>query len=86
MWIVREYHCDQCGERIESLELRGAGALVHCGVLALPVVSAPKVRTVYANVARGKNERPPPLSTAAIADGMPTGEWRQKRAALRGRR
>lgn len=89
-WFLAEYACRRCGERIESLEPRSAipPTLPHatCGGVAERAISAPKVRTVWAEpVSRAKSdERPGPATfdTRAIADGMPVAEWRKRRKKL----
>ncbi len=90
-YILLEYGCPECGERIESLEPRSepAQAVVHCGVPAPRVLSAPRVKTPLYSVAKAGREdsKPAPgqYNTQGIREGMRLTEWRAKRAAERKR-
>lgn len=85
-YILLEYECRACGERIESLESRAAPSRIvphaPCNAVAVRVISAPKIATQWATVTRGKSDPPPPgaLDTRALADGMKRSEWRAQRS------
>jgi hypothetical protein len=86
-YILLEYGCPECGERIESLEPRSepAQAVTHCGVPAPRVFSAPKLKIPLFSVERGKSDPPPPgaFDTRGIRDGMPVTRWRAERKQAR---
>lgn len=87
-WIALEYLCPECGTIFESLERRSdpAASLPHCNSMAERTISCPMVITQGVNVTRsvGRSDPPPgAMSTQAIADGMPTGEWKRKRSEQR---
>ncbi len=52
-----------------------------CGLDSPWCMPAPKTHFPVADVIRGSSQERPPdaLDTRAIADGMPTGEWRKQR-------
>lgn len=88
-WRVAEFWCDPCAWRGESLEQAPVPASMPCQICggdAEHVISAPKVKTVWATVTRGKNskdDRPPrALDTEALADGMKMSDWRAMRKKL----
>lgn len=94
MWRMAEFWCDACDGRFEALEkvpsLQAKGRKSHpcpvCGRPAGRVFSAPKKRTVWGVVQRGKSEeKPHPLAqdTSALADGMSMNDWRAQRRKLR---
>lgn len=90
MWIMAEYWCDACRWRGESLEQKPVPEHVACGLCGAPaehVISAPKVKTVWGWVQRGKNspdDKPPrAVDTEALADGMQLHQWKAMRAAKR---
>lgn len=84
-----EYYCEHCECRFESLETRGEvppeARHTECGNMAEFVISAPKKKTKYAEVSRGKSDPRPPhvMSTQAIADGVSTSDWRKQRSKER---
>jgi hypothetical protein len=90
-YILLEYGCPACGERIESLEPRSepAQSVIHCGEPAPRVFSAPHVKVPLVTVSRAGREDsgPPPgaYSTRAIGDGMPVHKWRAERSKRRRR-
>lgn len=85
--IVREYLCPDHG-RFEIIESRNTAtdpgrACPDCGAIAEWVISAPKTKTTWASVERGGvADAPVPwaLDTRPLAEGMPLGEFRAKRA------
>jgi hypothetical protein len=91
-FILLEYDCPRCG-RFEELISRSAAESARrrphspCGSVAERVISAVRCMTKYGTVTRGKSDPPPPhaMNTQAIADGMTTSEWRQRRKAQRRR-
>jgi hypothetical protein len=89
-YVVLDFKCPECGVTFESFEKRSAPAseLPHCNSLAPRVLSSPMVLTQGVSVTRSSKSDPPPghLSTAAIADGMPHGEWKKARKAEREKR
>jgi len=86
-WVIYEYLCPSCGQRLESLEQRStaAVALPHCGTQALRVPSAISGRVKIGEVGRGKSDERPPgvMNTEPLADGMGYKEWRKGRRAGR---
>lgn len=87
---MTEYLCDECRARTESLEDRDAIRLVidcSCGGRAGRVISAPKIKTVWASAARrGPREEPPHpgcMDTRSLADGEKPREWKYKRKKMR---
>lgn len=84
-YILLDFKCPHCGKTFESLEDRADNVtkLPHCGTWAPRVLSPVLGRMSTAVTAtRGKNDKPPPLSTAALADGMPRKEWDNARAKV----
>lgn len=88
-FIMVEYYCEECEIRFDSLETRGEvpPEMRHreCGNMAGFVISAPKKKTKYAEVSRGKSDPRPPhiMNTQAIADGVSTNDWRKQRSKAR---
>jgi hypothetical protein len=80
-FILLEYLCPTCGQRIESLETRAAPStqIPHCDTLAPRVPSAVHGRVKAGEVVSGTSDERPPgvLNTEPLADGQPYSEWRK---------
>lgn len=86
--IMCEYECPHHGrfEYIEPIEAQDNRECPTCGNDAPYVISAPAIKPNYGSVTQGKgdSERPPGfVSTAALADGMSTNEYKERVAAAR---
>src|SRR5215208_6313547 len=91
-WMLAEYVCESgdC-ERYRFEELQSSPAPAQhpcpdCGAPADRAISAPKPKTQWGVVQRGKSEeKPHPLAqdTSALADGMSMNDWRAQRRKLR---
>lgn len=90
MFFMTSYLCPGCGVRSESLEDRKAIPETKdcpCGDRTERTIAAANIGTKYGwagQTTRGTDDRPPGvMDTRAIADGMPTGEWKRRRAKRR---
>lgn len=81
MYVMREFGCP-CGAIFEDLVDRSIGKLKSpcCGRPSPPVMSAPKMMTVWLSAAQGKSDPPP--NAKSIDWAHEVGEGRNPRAVL----
>lgn len=91
MFVIFDYQCPDCGI-FESMERRPAPESVGCKVCGQEShrrMPAPMGKMAYGSVTSAgysmnkHSDLPKALDTSALADGMPTGEWKQRRAEWR---